>query len=413
MNIYIKSKFAIYPIIIISFLGIYLPVKQSGLISQEFDRPITENKVNNQNTPTPGFKGTSAITLTSVNGIPIHKLALNENNIWAMARLFTIKTKSEQCDQSSFLDTALNTRMIDGQPSYYLATHDNKNVRIWNVITKKSIQNIQSGYVENVVFHPDNKSILTFSSDTGILSVWDIHKGTVSNKFDLDNDRWHGNRLELNNDGSNIAIFSMPFNTSSDYPISEFNLLDGKISDSNYSFPIPDIAGPPFIYSPTDSLIVVFYDRTNNFHLVNLETQQDTLLQNPFSNPKDSSFDRWLLSSIMMDSSEKYIIGGSFDGDIYIWNILDGSLIKSIKAHEPKSHDGWFGGIRYISFSPSSNLFVTVGFDDSIKLWDAKNGDLLREIYSCYKFGGFTQDGRYLILTGKEGIEVWGISDDE
>jgi WD40 repeat protein len=413
MNIYTKSKFAIYPIIIISFLGIYLPVKQSGFISQKFDRQIIENKVENQNTPTPGFKAISAITPTNVNGIPIHNLALNETNIWAMSRQFTIKTGSQYCRYSNLLDTALDTRVINGQPFYYLATHDNKNVQIWSINTKKSIQNIQSGSINNIVFHPDNKSILTFSNDTGILSLWDINDRTVSNKFDLDNDRWHGNRLELNNDGSRIAIFSIPYNTESDFPISEFSLSEGKKADSNYFFPMFDFAAPPFVYSPSGSLIVVFNDQAGSFHLVNLSTQKDTLLQNPFSSPEDSFFTKWLLSTIAMDSSEKYIIGGSFDGDIYIWNIFDGSLIKSIKAHEPQSNDGWFGGIHYISFSPSSNLFVSVGFDDSIKLWDAKNGDLLREIYSCYKFGGFTQDGRYLVLTGKEGIEVWGISDYE
>jgi hypothetical protein len=52
---------------------------------------------------------------------------------------------------------------------------------------------------------------------------------------------------------------------------------------------------------------------------------------------------------------------------------------------------------------------LSVGYDGFTKLWNIPSGDLLKEIKTCHHFGGFTQDGRYLVTIGRNGVEKWGL----
>jgi WD40 repeat protein len=53
-------------------------------------------------------------------------------------------------------------------------------------------------------------------------------------------------------------------------------------------------------------------------------------------------------------------------------------------------------------------LLVTDGYDGMIKLWNAYNGNLLRQINHNITVD-FTPDGRYFITKGSGVIRVWGI----
>ena len=156
-------------------------------------------------------------------------------------------------------------------------------------------------------------------------------------------------------------------------------------------------------------MVVVTYDKDDKLHFLDLTNNKDTILDFPFSNLNEVGLAEAFIETISISSSEEHIAGGTVSGNIYVWDASNGSLLKSFKAHETDTADGWIGGVKILEFSPASNLLLSIGYNGVTKLWDASKGILLTEINICHHFGGFTQDGRYLVKVGKNGIELWGI----
>jgi WD40 repeat protein len=362
-------------------------------------------------TAIPSIKPTiSATPSYIIEKIKLNDLALNENNANKIKKLAVFDTPSKYCRVSS-LNAALGTRFINGQTEYLLASigHDNQNIQIWNLGTEKIVQTLNKVNADSLLFHPDQKTIISLSLQPGALTLWDIESGDQKYKFSLHSDHFNDEHLSISQDGLNIALFSIPYN-SINFHISEFNLQIEQIIDADYDFSLSDAQTlPPHTYSPKGSLIVVGYGHDDKLHLINLTNQKDAILQFPFPSHSEALLAEAIISTISIDSNENYIAGGSINGDIYIWNFANGTLLKSFKAHNIQITDGWRGGIKILEFSPSSNLLLSVGYADSTKLWNADTGVLLKEIKTCHDFGGFTQDGRYLAASGKNGIEVWGI----
>ena len=304
----------------------------------------------------------------------------------------------------------LETRFVNNQTEYLLATIelDSRNIQIWNLNTEEITRTLHTMDVDSVLFHPDHKTLISYSREPGTLTLWDIQSGNEIYEYYLDTDNYNGKQISVSQDGLRIALFSFPYNLSTTQ-LSELNLQNGQKNNAYYDFPLYGETLPPHIYSPEGSLIAITYSGDNKLHLINLANRNDTILQFPYENKDEVIQAEAIISTVTMDSSEKYVVGGAINGDIYIWNVSDGTLIKSFKAHKTQRADGWVGGIKILEFSPLSNLLLSVGYDDSTKLWNATTGVLLKEIKSCHHFGGFTQDGRYLVTVGKNGIEIWGI----
>jgi WD40 repeat protein len=341
-----------------------------------------------------------------------HDLALNEKNIDEVENLATFGTASESCVISSRLDSDIETRVINGQTQYFLTykDHKSKNIQIWDLGIQKNTQTFSDIDTDAVLFNPDLKTLITFFGyyESNALSTWDIQSGNQQQSFTLDVTRFYDERINTSQDGSKIALFSCS-NNAVNCRVSEFDLQTNQINDAYYEFPLYYETPPPRTYSPNGDLITVTYDKDDNLHFLNLPKQEDTVLQFPFKNREDVFMSEAIISTIAMSSNEKYLVGGGLNGDIYIWDTKNGILINSIEAHTPNRVDGWVGGIKILEFSPESNLILSVGYDGYTKLWNVATGELLKEIKTCHIFGGFTQDGRYLVTIGKNGIEKWGI----
>ncbi len=361
-------------------------------------------------TPTSSIAPTASITPGSIIKLRLHTLALNENNISKIRNLATFGTPSNSCLISSSLDSAVETRFINDQTEYLLASKDfeSQKIQVWNLETKKMIQSFDDVNADTVLFAPDHNTLISFSRyEPGTLTLWDTQSGNQRQKFEFKPNYYYDERINLSPDGLTIALFSAPYNSGS-LQVSEFNLQTNQITDTDYELPVYYETPAPHIYSPKGNLVAVTYNNDNQLHFLNLTTHSDTILQFPYSHDQVFS-SQAIISTIAIDSKEKYIVGGALNGNIYIWDLVDGSLIRSFKAHETSISDGWIGGVKILEFSPESNLLLSVGYDGFTKLWDANAGVLLKSIHTCYHFGGFTQDGRYLVTVGKKGIELWGI----
>lgn len=336
---------------------------------------------------------------------------LTEKNIDKVENLATFGTPGNNCVVSPSLDSNLETRVVNGQTEYFLATKDQKSrdIQVWDLKTEKIIQTLSDINADAVLFHPDQRTLITFSRyEPGALTLWDIQSGNQQQKYSFEANHYYDERISISPDGTRIAFFSAPYDAEN-FQVSEFNLQTSQLNNADYDFPVFAETPPPHIYSPSGNLIAVTYDYDNKLHFLDLKNHKNTILQFPFANLNDVAVAEAIISTIAMSSNEKYLAGGTLSGDIYIWSATDGTLLKTIKAHTTQRTDGWLGGIKILEFSPESKLLLSVGYDGFSKLWDVTTGVLLKEINSCPYFGGFTQDGRYLVTIGKKGIELWGI----
>jgi glucose repression regulatory protein TUP1 len=61
------------------------------------------------------------------------------------------------------------------------------------------------------------------------------------------------------------------------------------------------------------------------------------------------------------------IFAGCIDGDVYVWNVLQGHLVTRLKGHQ--------GSVYDIGFR-SDGCFATASFDNTLKLWDQVRADV-------------------------------------
>ena len=340
----------------------------------------------------------------------IHPLALNEGNIYKIENLSAFGSPNRYCIHSA-IDTALETRFINGQVEYLLARTDfeNRNIQIWDLEKEVDLQTFKIENVDSVVFSPDRRTLISFHRyGSGTLTLWDIESGNLKREVVIEPNHYYGERIIISQDGSRIAVFSCLYNAV-DCRVSEFNLQTNQVSYADYFFPLYGETPPPYIYSPSGNLVSITYNNDNKLHFLDLTNHKDTILEFPFSNLNEIAMAEAVFSTMAVSSNETYIAGGAENGDIYLWDSAVGTLLKILKAHTTQRGDGWSGAIQILEFSPKSNLLLSVGYDGFTKLWDAKTGILAKEINTCHHCGGFTQDGRYLVTVGGKGIEVWGI----
>jgi len=385
-----------------------IPATSPSISIEQTNTPVTEE--------TPTVVPIASITPAVISNPELHDLALNENNIGKIKEFAAFGVTRENCLISSYQDAAIETRSVKGQAQYLLALMNLnqdfviQNIQLWDLATQKNIQTFDTNEIDSVLFHPDNRTLVSFFRyEPGRLILWDIQNGNQRQEFHLESNHYYGERISISQDGLRIAFFSCSPNAVN-CQVSEFNLQTNKISSTNYIFPLyGDIPLPPFTYSARGNLVAITYNSDNKLHFLDLTNHEDTILEFPFSTLNDVGLAEAEFETLAVSSNERYVVGGALNGDIYLWNAVDGTLLKVFKAHTTQRSDGWLGAIKILEFSPESNLLLSVGYDGFTKLWNTNARVLLKEMNTCEHFGGFTQDGRYLVTVGKKGIELWGI----
>ena len=160
------------------------------------------------------------------------------------------------------------------------------------------------------------------------------------------------------------------------------------------------------------------YDYLDNGHLVTWglnQSSMDYYFIDTFSNqrielPFHPVFDTNLIETSAISPNGKYFATGHSNGSIYIWDLSTQSLAKKISGHPTQFGDGWLGALRHLSFGAQSDLLVSVGWDNTSRLWDLTTGAEIRRFETCC-FANFSPDKRYLITGNQESglIRVWGI----
>ena len=112
--------------------------------------------------------------------------------------------------------------------------------------------------------------------------------------------------------------------------------------------------------------------------------------------------------SISISPENDYIISGSFDGNVRLWNLHTKSCVNIYKNFSP---------ILSVKFSPIGHYFVSGGCDNSIKLYAINSIGPLRIFYghlSDVEIVDFHPNGLYVISSSNDKtIRLWEIKSGE
>ncbi len=296
-------------------------------------------------------------------------------------------------------------------------------------------------------FSPDNKFVFTTSHDNSI-KVWEFSTGRLVRTLNGHNDAvWY---VEFSSDGKLLASYS------------HGTTIVWKTGTGELLFKLKEQRNPAF--SPDDNFLLTSdpnpagYDSTN----INVwSTSSGKLIRSMktrgrgyinsikfypdgkrfLTSSEDNGVIRWDFISGEQRQTEQVILGGFRYGDFRTTNQVspDGKFTLRV-SHPfklgipvPRVHDAstgrWLydliGHTSYITtaeFSPDSQFIVTASNDNTIKIWEARSGQLLRTINSpipgVVHFAKFSNDNQSILAgcghptlesnsIGAFGIFIW------
>lgn len=105
------------------------------------------------------------------------------------------------------------------------------------------------------------------------------------------------------------------------------------------------------------------------------------------------------INSIALSCKGNYLVSGSDDETIKVWDIASGECLKTLIGHrEP---------VCFVIISPNSNFIASGSYDNSIKIWDLHTGNCIRTIYNTARSinsVAYSPDSNYIAYGNWAGV---------
>lgn len=252
--------------------------------------------------------------------------------------------------------------------------------------------------ITGFAFAPDRKTAATVSGR--VLNLWDLSTQKIVYEEKLEKE--YSGAIAFSPDGSKIYLTDFE-----DYDM-EFNIETRerkKLGRHSYVYDYFDpFAVDNFHFNELGNLVVLEYKRNNEEYNPSFK---DIVTSTKIVLPYNAVADPQFLESFALNLDGKYLAFGNASG-IYVWDTKTQKQLLYLDKHEWRGSDGWIGAIKSLIFNPQSDLLVSVGWDQTTRLWNIKAGNELRILNVCCS-ASFTPDGRYLVTAGDGVMRVWGI----
>ena len=296
-------------------------------------------------------------------------------------------------------------------PSYILASGGNN-----NKITLWQINNNGGKKIKDIVGHKDDITDLKFSpngkylasaSDDSYVKLWQVNNSKLINEY------YHSevpiNRISISDDNQLLAT------TTIDGKINIWH-QDGMPQQSlrGHGGEILDIKFKPL--NTPDNLACEAAKCIEKkavkkvYTLASAGVDKTAILWQIYNTSADN--EGGVYSVAISPTSPDMFAVGSWSGKIQLWlKNQNGTqeLLKTLPGHKQI--------ISQIAFSPDGKLIASASWDNTIKLWDTKNGDLidtLQHHQSGIRSVAFSPNSKLLVAASEDKtISMWQITDTQ
>lgn len=238
-----------------------------------------------------------------------------ETKLWDLAKGELIETLSEYPWVIYDHINEINSLAFSTDGQTLVSVGADSTVKIWHTgaLDLIDILHKHHGDVRCVAFTPDGKMLATGGHDRKIL-FWNLRDRQVENTLSLDDTAAHS--MVLSQDGKILITGSYR------------KIKVWEISSTQNQKNFPDTQP--------------IYTLMGHSHIVN---------------------------SLAMSADAKFLISGSQDQTIRVWNLATGELIHILKGHQDS--------VNAVVLSPDEQIIASASADKTIKLWHLQSGELL------------------------------------
>ncbi len=272
-----------------------------------------------------------------------------ETKLWDLAKGELIETLSEYPWVLSAKVNEVNSLAFSTDGQTLVSVGADSTVKIWHTgaLDLIDILHKHHGDVRCVAFTPDGKMLATGGHDRQIL-FWNLRDRQVENTLSLDDTAAHS--MVLSQDGKILITGSYRkikvWETSS--TLSQKNLPDTQ--------PIYNLMGHSHIVTTlaisADAKFLVSGSQDQTIRVWNLATGE---LVHTLKGHRDS------VNAVALSPDEQIIASGSADKTIKLWHLGSGELLGTFTGHA--------NTVTALSFTASGEMLVSGSLDKTIKIW--------------------------------------------
>lgn len=299
-----------------------------------------------------------------------------------------------------FSFAALGLFQLEGVPVYVAGVYAGDEVSIFDLGSGNLIQSIRNGGASftGLALSPDRQTLATLDTDSELI-LWDIASGKPTHTFFLTDQDVTG-PIRFDPDGSSVLLLAKNKNV-----IIRFGLQREEIALHSYAgwqantrlgyFPYQFLRGGELM-TWTQSLA------GDTLNLRNLTSGGSIQIRRVVEDELDR------LETAAHSADGRIFAAGTVSGPIHIWYPDNLGQPQVLLGHEGQSGEGFVGSTIHLEFSPVNDLLVSVGYDQTTRLWNIETGNIIRLLNVCC-YAGFSPDGRLLVTAGEGVIRVWGL----